>query len=158
MRSPSLARLAAFLTLWTKDSRRNSCCKNLRRITLGRNPTLYTFHRTRRSRQSRIVSVSSQRPKLGRLEVARFVNPQFSTLIGAPRDSKVQTIVFPNLPIISTGACANLAGDLCDAFVVIGIDLLVNENETFSTGNVNPLTSGVVCHVIRVGGTGQTGM
>src|ERR1700730_6865829 len=100
----------------------------------------------------------SQRPKLGKLEVARFVNPQFSTLIGAPRDSKVQTIVFPNLPIISTGVRANLAGDLCDAFVVIGIDLLVDENETFSTGNVNPLTSGVVCHVTRVGGTGQTGM
>src|ERR1700722_2687753 len=59
--------------------------------------------------------------------------------------------MFSDLAGIHAGACANRAWYFGDPLIAIGINLLVNKNETFATGDVNAFPRWVIPHVVRIG-------
>src|SRR5512136_1917995 len=85
------------------------------------------------------------------VSVPSFVNSQFRTLVRPSGNSEVEAVVFSTLAGIHTGACANRTWHFGDPLVAVRVNLLVDKNETFATGDVNAFPRWVIPHIVRAG-------
>ncbi len=69
-----------------------------------------------------------------------FVNPELRLMIGSRGNRQIEAVVFSHLPCVGAGARSYNRGNLRNALIAIGVNLLIHKDIAFAAGYVDSLS------------------